>query len=166
MNEAQNPLAQLRDIHAPESVSWWPLAPGWWLMLIAILAIIFVILWRYSQRKNRAVQHAALKSLNQLDKRFHTDHDIKTLLTELSILLRRVAIASFPPHRVAGLTGAAWLRFLDETGGKGQFSSPLGLQFITLPYNLELEANGEQLIVLARNWIKRAPVYARKKDVL
>jgi hypothetical protein len=48
MNPNQpDPLAALRDIHLPEAVSFWPLAPGWWIALgimvglaVAILALI------------------------------------------------------------------------------------------------------------------------------
>ena len=35
-----NPLDQLRDIHLPEPISWWPLAPGWWLLIIIALALM------------------------------------------------------------------------------------------------------------------------------
>ncbi|RLW54638.1 MAG: hypothetical protein B6D69_04845, partial [gamma proteobacterium symbiont of Stewartia floridana] len=27
----------LRDIRGIDTVSWWPLAPGWWLLLIGIV---------------------------------------------------------------------------------------------------------------------------------
>ena len=29
-------LAQLRDIQLPEPISWWPLAPGWWVLIISV----------------------------------------------------------------------------------------------------------------------------------
>ncbi|MDP7406676.1 MAG: DUF4381 domain-containing protein, partial [SAR324 cluster bacterium] len=28
----QDPLAALRDVHLPPAVSWWPPAPGWWII--------------------------------------------------------------------------------------------------------------------------------------
>ena len=29
----------LRDLHLPDAISWWPLAPGWWIVLgLALIA--------------------------------------------------------------------------------------------------------------------------------
>ena len=36
--ESEDPLSQLADIHLPDPVSIWPLAPGWWLVIVLILA--------------------------------------------------------------------------------------------------------------------------------
>ena len=40
MSNQGDPLAELRDIHLPEAVSLWPLAPGWWLLLALIAAVL------------------------------------------------------------------------------------------------------------------------------
>ena len=31
-------LSQLRDIHLPEAVPWWPPAPGWWMLFALVIA--------------------------------------------------------------------------------------------------------------------------------
>ena len=34
----------LRDLHLPEAIGWWPLAPGWWLVIaIALVGIGYFI---------------------------------------------------------------------------------------------------------------------------
>ena len=42
--QAPNPLDQLRDIHLPEPISWWPPAPGWWILAVASCALLAWIL--------------------------------------------------------------------------------------------------------------------------
>ncbi|WP_156497551.1 DUF4381 domain-containing protein, partial [Oleiphilus sp. HI0043] len=35
-----SPLDQLKDIHPPVDITWWPLAFGWWaLIVISVIAI-------------------------------------------------------------------------------------------------------------------------------
>lgn len=42
-------------LQSPAPVSWWPPAPGWWLMGIALLALLIVasLRWRVHVRRNR-----------------------------------------------------------------------------------------------------------------
>ena len=40
-------LDQLRDIRGIEGVPWWPLAPGWWMILAALVTLAFAAYhWR------------------------------------------------------------------------------------------------------------------------
>ena len=35
----------LRDLHLPEAIGWWPLAPGWWILIaIALVGLGFLII--------------------------------------------------------------------------------------------------------------------------
>ena len=34
MDPTQLPL---RDLHLPETIGWWPLAPGWWFAIAALV---------------------------------------------------------------------------------------------------------------------------------
>ena len=59
---------ELRDIHLPEPISWWPIAPGWWLLLALILALIafaFFARKRYLKRQlNRDIK-AEIEDIKQ-----------------------------------------------------------------------------------------------------
>jgi hypothetical protein len=146
-------LSQLRDIHLPAPVSWWPPAPGWWVLLL--LALIFaglVYLFYLRHRRNRWRQ-IALAELVRL--RGETPD---RLLPVLSVLLRRVAISRFPRHDVASLTGDAWLAFLDRALGDGAaFQSGAGRILLNGPYADKVDADAESLLVLCERWIKRLP---------
>ena len=38
-------LQQLRDIHVPDPIGFWPLAPAWWVMLTAFFLILLLALY-------------------------------------------------------------------------------------------------------------------------
>ena len=94
-----DPLAQLRDIHLPQEISWWPLAPGWWI-LIALLVIGAVIAFRtlYRRRKHD-VSRQVLKQLLQMNQLTPN----RQRLADLTQLLRRVSLYYLPRDKVAAL---------------------------------------------------------------
>ena len=60
-----DPLAQLSDIHLPDNVHNYPIAPGWWLLAVIVLAILVYGIIKLRQYfKARKVQKQALKQLS------------------------------------------------------------------------------------------------------
>ncbi|AZR32270.1 DUF4381 domain-containing protein [Xanthomonas vasicola] len=101
----------LRDVHLPPSPSWWPLAPGWWLVIAVIVLVIggaWVWWWRGRQRQSRwlAAFDAELQRATTPAQR----------LAAISMLLRRAG-RSVDPH-ADRLQGDAWLQFLDGRKSK------------------------------------------------
>ena len=82
----------LRDIHLPEPVSWWPLAPGWWL-LAAVLAssVLIALMWR-RYRAHLSPRRAALAELSLIEQAYATHQDGHACAQALSRLLRRIAL--------------------------------------------------------------------------
>ena len=127
-----DPLAlPLREIHLPESVGWWPPAPGWWLLTV-LLALGFAAVCYarllYRRRRYSAV-NMARRELGQIRSRYATDRDAGRCARSVSALLRRLSISVFPAAESAGLTGSEWLAFLRSGGGKpatGNSSAVLG----------------------------------------
>lgn len=152
MNRA-DPLAQLRDIHLPAPVSWWPPAPGWWLagfVALAVAAWLTYFLRRWFLR-NR-YRKVALNKLFLLDR--NEKERASAVLEEIAALLRRVAMQTYGRQRVAPLAGDAWLAFLDQTGNTSEFSGGAARVLGSERYRPAVEADIDQVLVIAKKWIR------------
>ena len=125
----------LRDLHLPEAIGWWPLAPGWW-VVIALLAIgAGFLIRRYWQVWARgAARRHALQALGQITADFEQHHDAVTFSANLSELLRRTMLAYAPRQDIAGLTGDQWLAWLDRDFDEPRFQTEAGRKLLELPY--------------------------------
>ena len=78
-----------------------------------------------------------------------------------STVLRRSAITLDPNGPVAGLTGQAWLSWLDGRWTRQGFSGPVGKLLLTAPYQPagQLGADDAQaLVALGKSWIRQQRV--------
>jgi len=149
-----DPLAGLRGYHLPDAVTWWPPAPGWWLLGGLLLVLVVALaLCRMRRRRRRAAARQALDELARLRADLAAHDNPGDFVRGLSRLLRRFALVRFPRRRVAGLTGAAWLEFLDAHGGGGRFSVGPGRLLAEAPYRSPAELPAEQLATLVEGWI-------------
>lgn len=147
----------LRDIHLPGAVPWWPPAPGWWLLLGALLAAVAWALWqRYRTRRVRA----ALKAIRRVHAQLESGAEPVECLQQLSIVLRRFVMAAAPAadaRTVPGLVGTRWLEYLDAHGGGTRFREGPGRMLLDGPYvppaTLQREEAAEVGRLLA-GWIK------------
>ncbi len=146
-----NPELPLRDIHLPDSVSWWPIAPGWWLLLV-IAILIAMIIWAIRMNKAKGLlRKQALAELDKIENAFGQHQNTQQLASELSMLLRRVCISRFPRVDVAGLTGQAWITFLNSHANS--FDDEIGRQLREAPYQQQHELDSHALICACRHWI-------------
>ena len=125
----------LRDLHLPEAIGWWPLAPGWWFLIALALGLLGYLARRYWLRRARgAARRHALRRLNALTAEFEQHGDAVAFSSELSELLRRTMLAYAPRQQVAGLTGEAWLEWLDRDFETPRFQGETGRKLLELPY--------------------------------
>jgi hypothetical protein len=128
-------LLPLRDIHTPEMVGWWPLAPGWWFLIALAVAGVGLLIYRQFVRwRWNAARRAALAELASIRQHYEQGSDATTLAKSLSELLRRGMLAYAPRGEIAGLTGDRWLHWLDQGLDDRPFSSGAGRDIESLPY--------------------------------
>lgn len=151
-NPSQNPLDELKDIHLPADISWWPLAPGWWMLLILGIALVagsyafyhFVI-------QKRAYRKAALKELENLDA---TTFGPDAYIESVAAIIRRTAIHTEKMQTktttVAQLQGKQWQEYLQQAMPTEQ------AQIIAVSRYQPVKAlDASALQQAAAQWIKR-----------
>lgn len=152
-----DPLAQLRGYHLPDPVSWWPPAVGWWIVaVLLILLLVMISRWLLKRRRESAPRRAALNEFKAL-KAAHVERgDDLALVRNLSSLLRRYALATFPDQPIAGLTGESWLRFLDRAVGGDNFRRGAGRSLSDAPYRASADLSADALMEVTEHWIRKA----------
>lgn len=149
-------LAQLRPNILPDPVGYWPLAIGWWMLVVCILLGVLIILYftvRY-YRKTRYRRHG-IKLAQQIHKNYETHNNKRQYAHDLNRLLKKLALHTFPTQDIASLNGKAWLKFLYTSSGNKQFihtdAEALGCD----RFNPNHEPNTTQLYRLTISWIKQ-----------
>jgi uncharacterized protein DUF4381 len=148
----------LRDIHLPNTVLWWPLAPGWWVLLLTIIFLFVSIFYLIRRRKNYHIStmYLARQELEKIKIEFKVNQDKSILIKELSELIRRVSISLFKRDESASLTGQDWLLFLDQLNGDTSFSQGVGRILIEAPYQANPNYEANELLHLISSWIESA----------
>jgi hypothetical protein len=131
MNPADFSQLPLRDIHLPAAVSWWPLAYGWWILIGIVVALGCVGFVLYRRRFR---ERAAIRGLKAVARALAEGAAPVKCIQRISMILRRFAMSIEKSRAVAGLTGEAWLRFLDGRWPRDEFSAGIGRVLIFGPY--------------------------------
>ena len=145
---------QLRDIHVAADPSWWPPAPGWWLLAM-VLILMLMAGWRASRnwRARRRLRRAALSELDGVHAQWAANQQAGMLLAAVSVLLRRVARAH-APHVVA-LSGEEWLSWLDQLSSSDAFTHGDGRILASGPFQAAPEFDPDALLRCVRTALSR-----------
>lgn len=126
-----DPLPALHDIHLPDPVGFWPVAPGWWMLLGALLvgALVGAILeWR----RRQTLGYQALRALDAIARDKARFADARAVAAEAALLMRRVLVSQTGRAEAAALVGEKWQRFLGE--GKAGLPADVGAFVAEAPY--------------------------------
>jgi hypothetical protein len=159
MNQATDSVTlPLRDIHLPDTILWWPPAPGWWLLFSLIIITVFSVFYIIRHRRNQRLSaiYMAKRELERIEEEFKSNKDKSILIKDISELIRRVTISLFNRAESASLTGKQWLSFLDQLNGDNSFTNGIGRVLIEAPYQANPEYDEKELLFLISAWIDSA----------
>lgn len=149
-----SPLDQLADIHLPESVSVWPLASVWWILLFALVAVIAALLAMRLHKKRNAYRGVAAHLLDEAWANVDTANPA-IFLQKTNRLLRETAFTAYGNDFCTTLTGDDWLCWLDSTVNKApsSFRHDLGNALSDALYQPAPQVDVEKVYSLSRFWL-------------
>lgn len=159
MGSSETLLERLQDIDGLDAISVWPLAIGWWVVIIFGIVLIsaFSIYLFYRLAFKRSWRNDTLKKLAELEKKLSSSNARETIIT-LSEYLRRIALRRFSRQECAGLTGKEWLKWLSLHDPKQFDWENKGKIIIEVPY---APSSGvlqiyqiKELIQAVRYWVR------------
>ncbi len=143
---------QLRDIHMPEVPSIWPLAPGWWvLIVVALISVYFLYkIWKKQHHKKQLIM-LMQQQLTTIHDEFRSNKDKHKLAVAVSDLLKRFVRFVLKDSSATSLIGQDWLDYLNSKSNTdvfNKFKVPLTqAQYIQSP-----EFDVPSLIAAVRNY--------------
>ena len=147
-----DPLADLADIHLPNSISAWPLAPGWWVLIILACAglVALFILWS-KWHASRLYRRQALAQLNSIEASSNGQ-----LVATLE-LLKQTANTAYPDQHFGSLGIAEFKVFLQKSCSEAAFEKvPDNLEATLYSKSVEFDSlMTEHFMASAKTWIAK-----------
>lgn len=118
-----NPLDQLRPIVLPQhDISWWPLAPGWWALIISPLVILALVYWLKPQILSRQAEKKRWQSIHSLLEKLYLECQsrkenslaLQDYLQNSNAILKRTVHYFGSDPAIGSLIGDEWIKFLKK----------------------------------------------------
>jgi len=153
MKDDATSLDRLHDLVMPPPEPWWPLTPGWMIVLAVLLLVLLAVLlraffrWQADRYRREAIQ--------LLDDPSFPD-------SSLPELVKRVAVTAWPREEVAKLTDRPLLEFLNHTAAS-EFSREGGDSLEAAAFNPGSVPDPGDLREAVRKWVLH---HHREPDLL
>jgi len=152
-------LEQLHDIEGLDIISAWPLAMGWWILIVLGIFIVGALgcFVAYKRAYTRSWRNDTVQKLAFLEKNLSEATARETVIA-LSEYLRRIALKRFSRNECAGLVGEAWLQWLAKHDHKNFDWEAKGTLLIEVPYSpthIKLSTNQiKDLLQAVKDWVR------------
>ena len=147
-------LGGLHDIVTPSGFPFWPPAPGVWVLIAALAALLLLQAWRaWLRYRANAYRRIALRELDAVAASAEGDGADDVL--GVSAILKRVALVSYPRERVASLSGEAWAGFIAAQSRSGVDVSAITRALEGAFAAREAGTSIRPMIAAAKTWVRR-----------
>lgn len=156
---------QLRDVHMPIDIDWWPLAYGWWilatLLLLCFGGLSFYLIKHHAQNRYRKIALNELKasyqdwlqaqqSIVNLNLKYNSS---STYLINANKLLRRCVMNRQHKNHLVATTGDRWIEILNQMSNV-KLSTAAQVAIVEQCYQTMPTVDINQLHTELSTWIK------------
>ena len=145
----------LRDIKLPAEPGYWPLAPGWWLLLITLLVLAVWLgnkWYRYRLKKRRWLE--INKQLSELEFVYQQNKNQQQLLTGVSVFLRRFVKYQLKQDQATTLAGDSWIAHLNQYDQSQPFAA-YEAALTAGVYQADCEYDAAGLLQTSRDFVQK-----------
>ncbi len=154
-------LAQLADIHLPESISYWPPAIGWWILALLVLVTLLLLIQKFANyRHQRKICQYAQAELNRCYNNYSQaeagaeDSSKLAYLNHFNTVIRRVALFHYPQANVASLNGVSWVDFIREKGESSLMTEEMAAALQYGRFQTRCDVDIEAMQNFGQQWVK------------
>ncbi|SDS09084.1 protein of unknown function [Halopseudomonas litoralis] len=148
--------AQLTHPASPPAISWWPPAPGWWVLGCALLLVMLLLPWllRYARRRKRRLNRRTRQMLADVPAALP---DAQWLAAINISIKQRLKLRG--DEAATRLFGEAWLDFLCSRSPKARrdILQPLAADLYRPDVELT-QAQRQALLTELRRWMRHDDV--------
>lgn len=156
--QTQALIAQLHDIKLPDDPSWWPLALGWWIVILLSIVVVYWGLPKFQRlRIKKHKRNAALSELSHIETKL-AQHSPGWGHQALTNLFKRLNISAFPNLEVASMTGRRWEEFIQEGAlSSKRIDAGMIIDSHKAAYSAQPQVASHAVISAYRYWIYAHP---------
>jgi len=156
------PTLELRDIHLPDDPSVWPLAFGWWLLIIVGCILIYLLVKKWQKlRKQKQLINLMEIELTNINDNFQSHKNKHKLASDISELLKRFVRHVLKDSSATSLTGAAWVDYLNKQTNSNHFSQ-FESELTQAQYLPQIDFDSSRLITAVASYFPIAIKFNKK----
>lgn len=158
------PTLELRDIHLPTDPGFWPLAVGWWILIVVIGIMAYFAYKKWTKLKQlKQVNRLLQDELLSIREHFKQHQDKHRLAADVSELLKRFVRHVLKDSNATSLTGEDWIEYLNSRVGSGVFTQ-YHAELTQAQYVKNIEFDVPSLLATVKSYFPAAIKHAKEYE--